>query len=96
MNNYSYNDKDRLLFPDINNSNAQEYSFKSRKKSISQSPLSHEDIHRRELRIYKSMAKQNFVAASRNLKKSPYMMNDVKLKKTIAQPYFLPSIYNTI
>lgn len=59
MNNYSYNDKDRLLFPNINNINnsAKEYSFKSRKKSISQSPLSHEDIHRRELRIYKSMAK---------------------------------------
>ena len=84
LNNYSFNDKDKLLFPDINSSNHNNSIFKSHKKSVSQSPLSHDDIHRRELRIYKSMAKESYVAASRNLKKSPYMINDVKVKKTIA------------
>ena len=86
LNNYSLDGGDGgYLLPDINNSIlSQDNGLKSRKKSVSQSPLSYEDIHRRELRIYKSMAKQSYVGAARNLKKSPYMMNDVKVKKTIA------------
>ena len=55
-------------------------------------PMHYEDIYRREGRIFKKLAK----AKKNELETSPYMMHNARMKRTIAQPYFLPSIFGVI
>ncbi len=54
--------------------------------------MNYDDIYRREDRIVRKIAK----ARNSDLERSPYMMANTRVKRTIAQPYYLPSIFGVI